>query len=261
MLKTVYSLKITFLGTGTSQGVPVIACNCEVCTSSDRRDMRLRSSLLIETKGKSFVIDTGPDFRQQMLSNYVNDLSAVFFTHEHKDHVAGLDDVRPFNFMHKKAIPVYAEKRVQEALQREYAYIFADDKYPGIPQLEMHLINEHAFEVEGVAVQPIRVMHNKLPILGFRIENVAYLTDVKSIPTSEYAKLKGLDLLVINALRKEPHATHLSLDEALEIIQKVNPKQACLTHLSHRIGLHDAENKKLPNNIQIAYDGLSLEFD
>lgn len=260
MLKIIAALKITFLGTGTSQGVPVITCRCEVCMSEDVRDKRLRSSVLVQTKGKSFVIDTGPDFRQQMLNNSVADITAVLFTHEHKDHVAGLDDVRPYNHFHKKAINVYAEERVNEALKREYAYIFAEDKYPGIPQLSMNTISESAFEVEGIKIDPVRVYHYKLPILGFKIERFCYLTDVKTIPDKELKKLEDLDVLVINALRKKEHFTHLNLEEALTIIKKLKPKKAYLTHLSHDFGLHAIEEKLLPQNVAIAYDGLVLDL-
>lgn len=249
---------ITFLGTGTSQGVPVISCNCEVCSSSDPRDNRLRTSVLVEIGDHTIVIDTGPDFRQQMLSNKVSNLSAVLFTHEHKDHVAGLDDVRPFNFIHKKAIDVYAEKRVQDAIRREYAYIFAEYQYPGIPQINMNLIHNTPFVIRDIEVIPIRVMHYKLPILGYRIEDFCYLTDVKTIPNSEFDKLKNIQVLVINALRKEEHISHLNLKEALALIEKIKPQKAYLTHLSHRFGRHAIEEPKLPKNVFIAYDGLQI---
>jgi phosphoribosyl 1,2-cyclic phosphate phosphodiesterase len=253
-------IKITFLGTGTSQGVPVIACKCKVCTSEDFRDVRLRSSVLIEIEGKTFVIDTGPDFRQQMLTNKVRNISAIFFTHEHKDHVAGLDDVRPYNFIQKKAIDVYAEKRVDEAIRREYAYIFADHQYPGIPQISMHLIDEKPFRVEGIEVIPIRAYHHKLPVLGYRIGGLCYLTDVKTIPESELAKLTNLDVLIVNALRKEDHISHMNLREALVLIEKVKPQKAFLTHLSHLFGLHAIEEPLLPHNVFISFDGLSVEL-
>lgn len=249
---------ITFLGTGTSQGVPVISCDCEVCSSSDPRDNRLRTSVLVEIDDRTFVVDTGPDFRQQMLSNKVRKVSAVLFTHEHKDHVAGLDDVRPFNFIHKKAIDVYAEKRVQEALRREYAYIFAEYQYPGIPQINMNLINHTPFFIQDIEVIPIRIMHYQLPILGYRIKDFCYLTDVKTIPDSEFEKLKNIKILVINALRKEEHISHLNLKEALTLIERIKPQKAYLTHLSHRFGKHAVEEPKLPENVSIAYDGLRI---
>jgi phosphoribosyl 1,2-cyclic phosphate phosphodiesterase len=249
---------ITFLGTGTSQGVPVIACKCPVCISSDPRDKRLRSAVMIETEGKTIIIDSGPDFRQQMLRENVNNINAIIFTHEHKDHVAGLDDVRAYNFVLKKRIDIYAEKRVQDALEREFAYIFAEYKYPGIPEITMHLIDNQFFNVEGIQIQPIRVHHYELPVYGFRIGNFAYLTDVKTIPEVEKEKLLNLDVLIINALRKEEHISHLNLSEALELIRVIKPKQAYLTHLSHRFGLHAIEEPKLPINVKIGFDGLKI---
>jgi len=252
--------QVTFLGTGTSQGVPIISCKCEVCTSKDSRDSRLRSSVLVQTDANSIVIDTGPDFRQQMLKNKVENLTAVLFTHEHKDHVAGLDDVRPFNFIQKQAIDVYAEARVQDALRREYAYIFSEEKYPGIPEINMHLIGEDCFYVGETKVIPIRLFHHKLPILGYRIGDFCYLTDMKTIPEPELEKLKGVKVLVVNALRKEQHLSHFNLDEALSFIELIKPQSAYLTHLSHRFGLHKQEEKRLPLNVKIAYDGLVLDI-
>jgi phosphoribosyl 1,2-cyclic phosphate phosphodiesterase len=250
------SVKITFLGTGTSQGVPVISCQCKVCKSLDKRDNRLRASLLAEINGKAFVIDTGPDFRQQMLNNHVDDITAILFTHEHKDHVAGLDDVRPYNFIHNKAITAFAEKRVQEALRREYAYIFTDDQYPGAPKIDMCLLENKQFTIEGVEIMPIRAYHYKLPIFGFRIGEMAYLTDIKTISDSEISKMIGVSVLVVNALRKEEHISHMNLKEALALIGKVKPERAYLTHLSHKFGLHKEEELKLPSGVHIAYDGL-----
>lgn len=253
-------MKIIVLGTGTSQGVPVIACNCDVCRSENPKDKRLRSSVLIEIDYKTFVFDTGPDFRQQMLNNHVTKLDSVIFTHEHKDHVAGLDDVRSFNYILDKSIDVYAESRVQEALKREFAYIFAENKYPGILRINMHMIDNNAFFISGIKILPIRVFHYKLPVFGFRIQNFAYITDVKTIPEEELVKLQNLDCLLISALRKDEHISHLNLSEALRLIERINPKQAYLTHLSHRFGLHEAENKKLPKKVNIAYDGLTLDL-
>jgi phosphoribosyl 1,2-cyclic phosphate phosphodiesterase len=252
------SVKIIFLGTGTSQGVPVIACKCKVCQSNDKHNVRLRASVLIQINNKRIVIDTGPDFRQQMLTNHVQEISAVLFTHEHKDHVAGLDDIRPYNFIQKKAIDVYAEERVQESLRREYAYIFADYQYPGIPQINMHLISNNPFYIDDVEVIPIRAYHYKLPVLGFRIENFCYLTDIKTVPEEEFNKLLGIDTLVVNALRKEEHVSHLNLEEALKLIEKIKPKKAYLTHLSHSFGLHAEEEAKLPKNVFIAFDNLCI---
>jgi phosphoribosyl 1,2-cyclic phosphate phosphodiesterase len=249
-------MHITFLGTGTSSGVPVISCKCDVCTSSDKRDSRLRTSILIQVDGNTIVIDSGPDFRQQMLENKVDDISAIVFTHEHKDHVAGLDDVRPYNFIHKKHINVYAEARVQKALRREFAYIFAEDRYPGLPQIKMHLLTRHPFRIGNTRIIPIRAYHYRLPIFGFRINNFAYLTDVKTVPDEEKAKLKGLDVLVVTALHKEKHVSHMNLEESLAFIDEIKPQKTYLTHLSHSFGLHAVEEPKLPENVYIAYDGL-----
>jgi phosphoribosyl 1,2-cyclic phosphate phosphodiesterase len=253
------NMKITILGTGTSQGVPVIACDCRVCTSTDARDKRLRTSALIETQEKIFVIDTGPDFRQQMLTQRVKNLTAVLFTHEHKDHVAGLDDVRAFNFRLKRHIDVYAEIRVQEAIKREYAYIFAENKYPGIPQIKMHAIENRPFVIDGIEICPIRAYHHELPVFGFRFNDFAYLTDVKSVPDNEIHKLKNLEILILTALRKEAHISHMNLTEALALVEEVNPRMCYLTHLSHNFGLHAEEEPKLPPHVRIAYDGLSFQ--
>ncbi len=214
--------------------------------------------MLVETEGKTFIIDTGPDFRQQMLSNEVDDITAVLFTHEHKDHVAGLDDIRPFNFKHNRNIEVYAEKRVQKSLKREFAYIFAENKYPGIPRITMCLIENKEFSIDGVKIIPVRAYHHKLPVFGFRIHDFAYLTDVKTVPDEEKEKLKGLDVLVVTCLRKEEHISHMNLEEALAFIQEIKPNRAYLTHLSHRFGLHAQEEKYLPKGVKIGYDGLSL---
>jgi phosphoribosyl 1,2-cyclic phosphate phosphodiesterase len=254
-------IEITFLGTGTSQGVPVISCKCNVCLSSDKRDNRLRSSILISIKGLNFVVDTGPDFRQQMLQNNVDNIRAALYTHEHKDHVAGLDDIRPFNFIHHKAIDIYGETRVLKALKREYSYIFALYRYPGIPEVNMHKINLKLFAIDDIDFTPIRVYHHKLPILGFRVGNFAYLTDIKTIPDKEKNKLRNLDTLVVTTLRKEEHISHMNLDEALNLINELKPKRAYLTHLSHRFGLHAEEEPKLPPNVFIAYDGLKIVVD
>ena len=254
-------MKVTFLGTGTSQGIPVITCNCPVCRSTDEKDKRFRSSVLIEYMGKVFVIDTGPDFRQQMLREGVQKLDAVLITHQHKDHVAGLDDVRPFNFKQKKAIELYTEKRVEEALKREFAYVFADYRYPGIPEININIIDEKPFEIQGINIIPIRAYHLKLPVLGFRINNFAYITDTNNLPEKEWIKLEGTEVLVLNALRKTSHISHYSLDEAVNVIKKIKPGKAFLTHISHMLGLHDDVQKELPENIHLAYDGLKLKLD
>jgi phosphoribosyl 1,2-cyclic phosphate phosphodiesterase len=250
---------ITFLGTGTSQGVPVIACDCEVCTSADKHDKRLRSSILIETEGKVIVIDSGPDFRYQMLRENVKHLDAVVFTHEHKDHTAGLDDIRAFNFRQQAAMDVYATPRVQEALKREFAYIFAEFKYPGIPQLNLHTIGNEPFNIGKVALTPIEVMHYRLPVLGFRINDFTYLTDAKTIAPAEVEKIKGTKVLVINALQKQPHLSHFTLQEAIAFARQIGAQTTYFTHISHRLGKHADVSAELPAGIQLAYDGLKIE--
>ena len=252
-------MKITFLGTGTSQGVPVIACDCMVCLSQDARDNRLRSSILIQTEKTSVVIDTGPDFRQQMLREKVDRLDAVVFTHEHKDHVAGMDDVRAFNYKQRKDMDVYATSRVQQALRREYPYVFTDLKYPGVPQVKLHTIDaKNAFRVGDVTLQPIEVMHYKLSVLGFRINDFVYITDANFISYKEKQKIKGCNKLVINSLRRTKHISHFNLEEAISLSQEVGAKQTYLTHISHLMGTHESVSKELPEGVKIAYDGLNV---
>jgi phosphoribosyl 1,2-cyclic phosphate phosphodiesterase len=251
-------LKITFLGTGTSQGVPLIACKCEVCTSTNVKDKRLRSSIMVETSTTTIVIDTGPDFRQQMLREQVEQLDAVVFTHEHKDHIAGLDDVRAFNFINGKHIEVYATSRVQAAIKREFAYIFAEDKYPGIPLINLHEINIAPFKINHIEFIPIEVMHYKMPVLGFRIADFTYITDAKSISEKEKEKIKGSKVLVLNALRREEHISHFTFQEAIDLAQELNVEQAYFTHISHQLGLYEQVSEELPSNIFLAYDGLKL---
>ena len=253
-------MKITFLGTGTSQGVPVIGCNCEVCMSLDSKDNRLRCSVLVEYNARAVVIDTGPDFRQQMLKNNVGRLDAVLFTHEHKDHVAGLDDVRAFNFIMKQHMDVYLTDAVEAAIRREFSYIFSDFKYPGIPLLNLHRIENQPFELFGETIQPIQVMHYQMPVLGFRIKDFAYITDANSISETELQKLKGVKILVLNALRREPHISHFTLNQAIDLIEEVAPEKAFLTHLSHQMGLHEQVSIELPANVEIAYDGLTISL-
>ena len=253
-------MKITFLGTGTSQGVPVIGCNCEVCMSLDSKDNRLRCSVLVEYNARAVVIDTGPDFRQQMLKNNVGRLDAVLFTHEHKDHVAGLDDVRAFNFIMKQHMDVYLTAAVEAAIRREFSYIFSDFKYPGIPLLNLHRIENQPFELFGETIQPIQVMHYQMPVLGFRIKDFAYITDANSISETELQKLKGVKILVLNALRREPHISHFTLNQAIDLIEEVAPEKAFLTHLSHQMGLHEEVSIELPANVEIAYDGLTISL-
>lgn len=251
-------MKITFLGTGTSQGVPLIACKCEVCTSTNVKDKRLRSSIMVETSTTTIVIDTGPDFRQQMLREQVEQLDAVVFTHEHKDHIAGLDDVRAFNFINGKHIEVYATSRVQAAIKREFAYIFAEDKYPGIPLINLNEIDLAPFQIKDIKLIPIEVMHYKMPVLGFRIADFTYITDAKSISEKEKEKMKGSKVLVLNALRREEHISHFTFQEAIDLAQELNVEQAYFTHISHQLGLYEQVSEELPSNIFLAYDGLKL---
>ena len=254
-------MKITFLGTGTSQGVPVIACKCEVCLSKDQKNNRLRTSILIETNDKTIVVDSGPDFRYQLLREKVEDLDAVLFTHEHKDHIAGLDDIRPFNYLLKKVIDVYATERVQTALKREFYYIFAETKYHGLPQINLHtIINGESFKVGDTEIIPLEVMHHLLPITGYRIGDFTYITDAKTISEASFKKIKGTKILVINALQKEPHISHFTLAEAIQFAQKVGAETTYLTHISHNLGLHAVVEKDLPANIRLAYDGLKIEL-
>ena len=254
-------MKITFLGTGTSQGVPVIACGCDVCSSANPKDNRLRVSVMLEVGDKKIVIDSGPDFRAQMLRENVKTLDAVVFTHEHKDHIAGLDDVRAFNYFSGKAMDVYANEQVQVALRREFHYVFSGDNYPGIPKVNVHTIQNHeSFNVHGVKFIPINVLHYKLPVLGFRVEDFTYITDANFISDEEIEKIKGTKVLVLNALRREKHISHFTLDEALELVEKIKPEKAYFTHISHQLGLHDDVNVELPPNVQLAFDGLSIEL-
>lgn len=253
-------MKVTFLGTGTSQGVPVIACDCEVCRSTDERDQRLRSSIMLSKDDCNVVIDTGPDFRQQMLREKVQSLEAVVFTHEHKDHVAGLDDIRAFNFKQGGDMAVYATARVQEALRREFHYVFASIRYPGVPSLELRDMDLEPFEIGSIHFIPIEVMHHRMPVRAFRIGDFAYVTDANYIAPDEFDKLRGVDVLVINALRKQTHLSHFSLDQALSVIEELQPKQAWLTHISHMLGRHADVERELPPHVRIAYDGLQIDL-
>lgn len=253
-------MQITFLGTGTSQGVPIIACPCHVCQSADPLDKRLRSSILIEEKGKTFVIDTGPDFRQQMLRENVKQMDAVIFTHEHKDHTAGFDDIRAFNFVNKKKMEVYASANVQEAIRREYAYIFSDFKYPGIPEINLHLLENKSINIEGVDFLPVEVMHYKMSVFGFRVGDFTYITDANYISDIEKEKIKNSKVLVLNALRREPHISHFTLKQAIELTIELKPEKAYFTHISHQLGLHAEVQKELPEGIELAYDGLKISL-
>lgn len=253
-------MKITFLGTGTSQGVPVIACKCQVCQSEDARDNRLRTSIKIEDGKKVIVIDSGPDFRQQMLRSKTTQLDALIFTHEHKDHIAGMDDIRAFNYQSRMDVEIYATERVQAALKREFAYVFSGEKYPGIPEVHLNTITKNSkFEAAGIELTPIEVFHYYLPVLGFRIGDFAYITDANRIEEEELGKLKGTKTLVLNALRREKHISHFTLEEAIAMSNKIGASQTYFTHLSHQMGMHEKVQKELPNGFFIAYDGLEIE--
>lgn len=252
-------MKLTFLGTGTSQGIPMIANNEPVCLSEDPRDNRLRSSVMIEWEEARYIIDCGPDFRQQMLREKVQWISGVFFTHEHADHTAGIDDLRPFTYKMGE-VPVYADNRVLENLKVRFAYIFAtENRYAGAPKLQENLISKVSLELQGVQISPIEVMHGNLPIFGYRFGDIAYITDLKTISEEEKKKLENLEVLIINALRIQVHPTHLNLEEALAFVKEINPKRAYFTHISHRLGFHAEIEKQLPENVFLSYDGLQIE--
>ena len=253
-------MKITFLGTGTSQGVPVVACKCKACLSENSKDKRLRSSVMIETDGNVFVIDTGPDFRQQMLRTNTENLTAILFTHEHKDHIAGLDDIRAFNYILKRSIDIYARERVIKALKREFLYIFEEDKYPGVPDITIHKMNGQPLNINGTAIIPIEVMHYKLPVFGFRIKDFTYITDANYISPESKNKIFGSKVLAINALRRKKHISHFSLQESIDIMNEIRPECGFFTHISHQLGLHEELNQELPDFISLAYDGLYINL-
>ena len=255
------ALRVTLTGTGTSQGVPVIGCTCAVCTSSNPKDQRLRTAALVEMDDTVIAIDTGPDFRQQMLRARVSRLDAVLFTHPHKDHTAGLDDTRPFFFRQGAAIDIYASDMVQQQLRKEYAYAFETlNKYPGAPDFQLHLLTEEPISVNQIKITPIPVMHGRMPVFGFRIGNFAYITDVNDIPEGSMELLQGLDVLVLDALRHKPHHSHFTLQEAKEVVQKLKPNQAYFTHISHLMGLHEEVNTGLPAGMALGHDGLVIEL-
>ena len=256
--------KLTFLGTGTSQGVPMIACDCEVCKSKDTKDKRLRTSAHIEYEGLKILVDAGPDFRYQMLRENIRHIDFILLTHNHKDHTGGLDDVRAFNYLEKKATEIYCEDYVKDSLKREYSYAFSENKYPGAPEWRVHKIENTPFYLptntgEKLEIIPIRGIHYKLPVLGFRFGNIAYCTDMNYIAEEEFEKLKNLDHFIISCVHKGHHISHFSLEEAIEICKKVGAKKSWLTHLSHMLPCHEELIKELPENISPAYDGLSIE--
>ncbi len=255
------TIKITVLGSGTSQGVPVIACDCDVCHSSDAKDSRFRSSIMITIDERNYVIDTGPDFRQQMLQADVKRLDAILFTHEHKDHIAGMDDIRAFNYRTQQPMRVFCDSRVEEALRREFYYVFANERYPGVPSVEINKIQNVTFSLDGVDVLPIEVMHYKLPVMGFRIQDFVYITDAKTVSEEERNKVRGAKVLIVNALHRSPHLSHFNLEEALDFIADVKPEKAYLTHISHLFGKHEDITKELPENVQLCYDGLEIIVD
>lgn len=238
--------------------MPVIACECSTCLSDDPHDKRLRTSLLLEEGNVTLLFDAGPDFRQQMLTNHVTKLDSILLTHEHKDHIAGLDDVRAFNYKSRDAIDIYAEERVQKAVKREYSYVFSEYQYPGIPKMRLNPIDEHNINIKGISIIPVRVFHYRLPVYGFRVGDFAYITDANYIPEESKHKLIGVKYLVINALRKEKHISHFSLREAIDFIREISPKKAFITHISHQMGYHAEVSKELPKGIFFAYDGLSF---
>jgi phosphoribosyl 1,2-cyclic phosphate phosphodiesterase len=251
-------LEVTFLGTGTSQGVPVIACDCHTCSSENPRDKRLRTSALLRCGEVQLVIDAGPDFRQQMLREKVRHLDAILLTHEHKDHIGGLDDVRAFNFKSRSATDIYGEERVLRILKKDYEYVFARFAYPGVPRMQLHPIQQEEFVVKGVRIQPIRVYHYRLPITAYRIGDVSYITDANYIPEESKEMLFGTKYLIINALRKEKHLSHFNLREALGIIQEISPRKAYITHIGHQMGPYEEVKRELPEHVELAWDGLSF---
>lgn len=253
-------MKVIALGSGTSQGVPIIGCECPVCNSEDPRDHRLRSSVAVEVDGVDILIDIGPDFRQQFLRSRLNTVDLILITHEHNDHIIGLDDIRAINFTQKKSIPLFAEKRVADEIRHRFEYAFSDTPYPGVPRIDIQIIDEDRFETQGISIQPIRLIHGKLPILGFRIRDFAYLTDANIIPEEELHKLENLDVLIINALRKESHYSHFTLDEAVRQINIINPKRAYITHISHTMGKYDEWANQLPAHIRPLEDMMEIKL-
>ena len=253
-------LKITFLGSGTSSGVPLIGCDCTVCTSTDKKDNRLRSSIMVQSAKTTLVVDTGPDFRYQMLRQRVKHLDAVVFTHPHKDHLAGLDDIKAFNYFSKKPMNVFADSLTEEALRRDFYYAFTDTKYPGIPELNLNTINTDPFVVGDIPITPVLVWHLKMPVLGFRFGKFTYITDANKIDDEQKEKIRGSEVIVLNALRKQSHVSHFTLGEAIDIVQELKVPKAYFTHISHQLGRHAEIDSELPEGMHLAFDGLVLEF-
>lgn len=252
--------KITFLGTGTSSGVPMIGCDCEVCTSDDPKDNRLRSSILVQSANTTLVVDTGPDFRYQMLKHKVKKLDAVLFTHPHKDHLAGLDDIRAYNFFTRKPVEIYADSLTEEAVRRDFYYAFTDTKYPGLPELNMNTISTDPFVVGDIPVLPVQVWHLRMPVLGFRFGKFTYITDANRIEEAEKDKMRGSEVMVLNALRKQKHISHFTLEEAIDLVSELKVPEAYFTHLSHQMGRHQLIESELPDGMHLAYDGLIKQF-
>lgn len=253
-------MEITFLGTGTSQGVPVVSCPCTVCASSNSKDKRLRSSILLKIGGKNILIDAGPDFRQQLLREHIDHLDAILITHEHKDHIGGLDDIRALNYTSGRPIDIYAEERVLKAIRYDYHYAFVPKPYPGVPEMNLHKIDESPFKIDDILITPIRVMHYRLPILGYRINNFTYITDGNYIEKNEFCKISNSSVLVLNTLRKEEHLSHFTLAEGLDLAKQAKAKTTYFTHISHQMGLHNEVSLELPKGVYLAYDGLKVNI-
>ena len=254
-------MRITLLGTGTSQGVPVVGCQCEVCRSDDPRDNRTRTSAFVETDGVNLLIDTGPDLRQQLLREHITKVNAILLTHEHKDHLAGLDDIRPVYFRQKAPMDIYAMQRVLTVVRKDFDYAFKEHPYPGAPSFQLHAVRHDPFFVQNVEIQPIQIRHLTLPILGYRIGPFAYITDASFVADTELAYLQDLEVLVVNALHREKHYSHFNLEQALHFIDIVKPKRAYLTHVSHHMGLYADVEKILPSHVMLGYDGLQITID